>query len=145
VTAPVFAGPVDYAVFTFPLGASLHSGLLAVRERVSAGMIDVLDIDAVRRGDDDRGERMPLPEVLDVDHPDIQQLVAAQSFLLDDEDLTDIATELGASRYALVIVYEDRSLAPAAEAFALAGGLELFSGAMDIADLQTVVEKEDIS
>ena len=88
---------------------------------------------------------MPLPEVLDVDHPDIQQLVAAQSFLLDDEDLTDIATELGASRYALVIVYEDRSLAPAAEAFALAGGLELFSGAMDIADLQTVVEKEDIS
>ncbi|WP_029267629.1 MULTISPECIES: hypothetical protein [unclassified Microbacterium] len=144
MATPTFAGPVDYVVFAFPSGASLQSGMIAVRDRVATGGIEVLDIDAVRRDSDDRPLRIPLREVLDLGDDDIAALAATQSNLLDAEDLAGIATALEAGQYALIIIYEDRSLAAAAEAFALSGGVEMFTGAVDIADLETIIEGENI-
>jgi hypothetical protein len=118
--------------------------MVAVRDRVATGGIEVLDIDAVRRDSDDRPLRVPLREVLDLGDDDISALAASQSCLLDAEDLAGIATELEAGQYALIIIYEDRSLAMAAEAFALSGGVEMFTGAVDIADLETIIEGENI-
>ncbi|CAN7170663.1 DUF6325 family protein [Microbacterium sp. LjRoot45] len=139
-----FAGPVDYAVFAIPLGAPLSTGLSAVAAAVAAGTIELLDIAAVALDPAGRPITVHLDDLQEPGGIDMQLFQAARSDLLDAEDLHDIAVELARDQFALVIVYEDRSLAVAAHAFARIGGVEIFSGGVDIADLHRAVGGEEV-
>ena len=138
-----FAGPIDYVVFAFPSDALIGAGLKTMLDRVASGVIELLDIDAVRLGDDGQPVRVPLEDLQEPGGIDMSALSTVQSKLLDTEDLHDIATELDPAQFALVIIYEDRSLASAADAFARIGGIEIFTGAVDIADLHAAIEGEN--
>lgn len=136
-----YAGPVDYLVFAFGQGADVTAGLKEVLARVDAGHIDLLDLEVIGR--DNRG--FPLSLSLADVSPDADATLAefegAASGILDDGDLGGIAAALEDGQFAVAVVYEDRSLASAADAWALAGGVELFSGGVDIADLETHLEE----
>ena len=58
-----------------------------------------------------------------------------ESGILDADDLSMIAEELGPAQVAVVVVYEDRVLADVAAAWETAGGRELWSGGVDVAGL----------
>ncbi|MFT4214761.1 MAG: hypothetical protein QM622_08295 [Microbacterium sp.] len=123
-----YAGPVDYLVFAFPSGAAIAPGLREILARVDAGHIEILDLELVSRGADGAPATLALTDLPD----DAAATLAA------------IVAELSDGQFAVAIVYEDRSLAAAAaESWTAAGGIEIFSGGIDIADLEEQLEEEN--
>lgn len=131
-----FTGPVDYLVFTFPEGADLGEGLAAVLDRVHAGSVEILDLELVSRTDTGAPVRGSIADLQESTRVDLSIFQGVESEILDEHDLTHIAEALEPGEFALAIVYEDRSLAAAADAWFAAGGKELFTGGVAIADLE---------
>lgn len=130
-----FAGPVDYLVFAFPAEASVSAGLAAVLSRVDEGIIEVLDLELIRVDDGGAPIRQPLDQI-----PGLDRFAGAYSGILDAEDVQRVVDALEPGAFAIALVYEDRSLAPAADAWIAAGGAELFAGGVDIIDLADSLE-----
>ena len=129
-----FAGPVDYVVFSFADGADIGPGLVALLDRVDQGIVEILDLAAVSH----TATRIALADL--ASSVDLSIFEGAASNILDDDDLSTIVESLAPGQFALAVVYEDRSLAAAAEAWANVGGSELFSGGVDLADLEATLE-----
>lgn len=136
-----FSGPVDYLVFAFDAHADLGAGLAAVLDRVREGIVEILDIELVARGHDGAPIKRAFADLDGVTGIDLAVFDGVESDILDEEDLAGIARELREGQIALAVVYEDRSLAVAADAWAAVGGVELLSGGIDIADLERALEE----
>lgn len=134
----VFAGPVDYLVFTFPPDvvrggdAALGAGLTEVLGRVEGGVIEVLDLEVIRVGADGTAVAGPLDLPAD--------FAGVYSGILDTDDVQRVADALEPGGVAIALVYEDRSLATAAAAWITAGGTELLVGGVDMIDLSESLE-----
>lgn len=133
-----FAGPVDYLVFAFPGEASVSAGLAAMLHRVDEGVVEVLDLELIRVDDTGMPTRGPLDQFPGPDG--LAGFAGAYSGILDAEDVQRVADALEPGAFAIALVYEDRSLAPAADAWIAAGGAELFAGGVDIIDLADALE-----
>ncbi len=131
-----YSGPVDYAVFEVPRGARLGEAFRALLARIDAGAIELLDLEIIERGDDGRPLRRSVTVLETGDEFDLEVFVGADSGLLDDEDLALIVAELDTDSRAVVVVYEDRNLADVAERLGAAGGRMLWSGGIDIVELE---------
>ncbi|QNE34312.1 DUF6325 family protein [Leifsonia shinshuensis] len=129
-----FAGPVDYLVFTFPSEAVLGAGLTEVLRRVDEGVIEVLDLERIRVEADGTVVAGPLDNPAD--------FTGAFSGILDAEDVRRVADALEPGGVAIALVYEDLSLATAADAWTAAGGTELLVGGVDMIDLAESLEPE---
>lgn len=130
-----FAGPIDYAAFVLPRGADADPILRSLLDRVDSGAIELLDLEVLAAGEGGVAERQPLQVLRHDGGFDLSEFEGAESGLLDEDDLRALGAELGPEELALVIVYEDRSLAPLAARVVEAGGRELWSGGVDPADL----------
>lgn len=135
-----FTGPVDYLVFAFDEHANLGAGLSAVLDRVRQGIIEILDIELISRNQDGAPVKRAFSDLDGVTGIDLTLFEGVESGILDADDLASIASDLVDGQIALAIVYEDRSLAVAADAVAAVGGVELFSGGVSIADLELALE-----
>ena len=136
-----FAGPVDYLVFRFPAGASVGAGLKAVLDQVDAGAIEVLDLEVITRSSEGKAHTIALTDLQGAADIDLAVFEGVDSGILDADDIAAIADALDPGDFALALVYEDRSLAQAAAAWASTGGTELVSGGVAIEDLeQTITE-----
>lgn len=140
-----FAGPVNYLVFTFDEHADLGPGLTALLDRVDQGIVDILDIELIGRDEAGTAIKRSFSELDGITSIDTSAFDGAGSGILDADDLADIAAELEAGQIALAVVYEDRSLAAAAGAWAVAGGIELFSGGVDIEELDRTLNEGNLS
>lgn len=140
-----FSGPVDYLVFAFDEGADLGEGLRALLERVEQGIIEILDIELIDRDGGGAPVKRPFSDLSGTTGLDLSVFDGAESGILDSDDLEAIASELRDGQFALAVVYEDRSLAAAAEAWAGVGAAEMFSGGVDIADLERALQEGDRS
>lgn len=136
-----FSGPVDYLVFAFDEGADLGEGLRALLERVEQGIIEILDIELIDRDGGGAPVKRPFSDLSGTTGLDLSVFDGAESGILDSDDLEAIASELRDGQFALAVVYEDRSLAAAAEAWAGVGAAEMFSGGVDIADLERALQE----
>ncbi len=136
-----FSGPVDYLVFAFDEHADLGPGLVAVLERVREGIIEILDIELIAVDAEGAPVKRSFASLDGVTGIDLSVFDGVESGILDAEDLASVVSELRPGQLALAIVYEDRSLAAAADAWAAAGGAELFSGGVDIADLEHALQE----
>lgn len=136
-----FSGPVDYLVFAFDEGADLGEGLRALLERVEQGIVEILDIELIDRDGGGAPVKRPFSDLSGTTGLDLSVFDGAESGILDSDDLEAIASELRDGQFALAVVYEDRSLAAAAEAWAGVGAAEMFSGGVDIADLERALQE----
>ncbi len=135
-----YSGPVDYAVFAVPRNAQLGAALRTLLARIELGAIELLDLEVIERDADGSPVRRPVAALEAGGDFDVSVFDGAESAVLDDEDLALIAAELGADDRAIVVVYEDRSLAEVAAQVTSAGGQLLWAGGIDVADLAKVVE-----
>ena len=126
MTDPAYTGPLSFAVFAVPSGGSLADALRELQSLRSRGAIEVLDVELLTRGDDGAAGREAFGDL---------SIAATETDLLDDEDLAAVAAELGEGERALVVLYEDRSLASVAELLVAAGGREVWVGGIDPNDL----------
>ncbi|WP_336632683.1 MULTISPECIES: DUF6325 family protein [unclassified Microbacterium] len=137
-----FAGPVDYLVFGFDAAADVWPGLRAVLDRVDDGIVEVLDIEIIARGEGGEAVSRSVADLPGATADEVRLFDGARSGILDDEDLAAVAAALAPDAVAVAVVYEDRSLAVAAAAWSSVGGTELFSGGVDLADLERILDEE---
>jgi hypothetical protein len=135
-----YNGPVDYAVFSVPKGTQLTDALRALILRVDSGAIELLGLEVIERDAFGAPVRQPITVLSSSEDLDLSVFHGTELAILDDEDSALIAAELNNDSRALVIVYEDRSLAAVAERVGTAGGQLLWSGGVEVEDLD---EKED--
>lgn len=139
-----FSGPIDYAVIIAPRTAQALVAIgNALIERETAGAIEVLDAELVSVVDA-TPTRLTLAD-LGIDGETagaLAQLADAETDLLDDEDLAQIAAELSGDEVAVCVVYEDRSLAPVAALAETHGGRFLWAGGVTVSDLEAAIGSE---
>lgn len=139
-----YSGPVDYAVFAVPSDAQLSEALRELLARIDSGAIELLDLEIIERGEDGTAARRPITDLEAGGDFDLSLFVGAESELLDDEDLALLVAELDGDSRALVIVYEDRSLAEVAARVAAAGGQLLWSGGVDLTELDQHISSTEV-
>lgn len=133
-----FAGPVSHAAFVLPRGADPGPAAQELLRAVDSGAVEILDLEVLVRGDDAEVVRASV-----ADHPGLADFEGATTDLLDEEDLALVAGETAAGDLVIVVVYEDRTLAGAAARVRAAGGRELWSGGVAIADLEDAVSDQE--
>lgn len=138
MATPQFSGPLDYAVIVVPRRARVGAALGLLLDRVDGGAIELLDLEVIDRD----ASRLPLSALSEAEGLDASAFEGAESDVLGDDDVAAIAEELGEDELAIAVVYEDRSLAAVAEALAAEGGRMLWSGGIDVADLEAAVAAE---
>lgn len=135
----LFAGPVNHVAFVLPRDADLGSVAQSLAANIASGAVEVLDLEFVALGAD--GVAAP---VTATDDPRLADFDTARTDLLDAEDIAALGAEITAGDYAVVVVYEDRVLAPVAARVHDLGGRELWSGGVTLDDLEAaLVGKEE--
>lgn len=132
MASDTYVGPLGYAVFALPSDHPLDAIAGELAALGSAGRAVVLDVELVSRQPDGLVVRKQLDA-----NP---SLAAIETDLLLDTDLEQIADELADGEDALVVVYEDRTLAGLADLVVRGSGRELLLGGIDVAELDTLSE-----
>jgi hypothetical protein len=133
-------GPIDYIVIRFPGSKMTGEGLPLLVDLVDRGIVRILDLRVVSRGEDGTATLM---EIADFDGDgtlDLAVFSGAASGLLDDEDADSVAALVEPGDTAVVIVYENTWAGPFVAAVRRGGG-EFVSGGRIPAD--TVAEVLD--
>lgn len=130
---------MDFAVFVIPEHADPLGGLQTLLELADRGSIDLLDLEVVRPDGHGGGAHLNLQ---DCALTGLDAFVGADSGLLAADDLATVAADLEEGETAIVVVYQDRSLAPVAAAWAQAGIRLQAVGGVDLAELSTDLGQE---
>jgi hypothetical protein len=124
-------GPVDYLLIEWP--GRQPEGQLApyVVDLVERGLIRVLDLAMIAKGEDGSVARLEIADV----GGEVEEFAAfegASSGLLSDDDTNEAATALEPGTSAALLVYENRWAAPFAAAVRRSGGQLVASGRIPI-------------
>jgi hypothetical protein len=115
-------GPVDYLIVEFPGSKMTGEGFPILVDLVDRGLIRILDLLFVRKGDDGTTTIIDLSDLDGDGSLDLAVFQGASSGLLDDTDVADAAGVLDAGSSAGILIYENRWAAPFAAALRRGGG-----------------------
>lgn len=135
MSTDLYTGPVDYLVFSFPPGAAVDGGLQLLKGHVDAGTVVLLDVEVVGRAEDGTPLHLALADLRPAGGFDLTVFEDAESRILDEEDLAEIAGALQVGWVAVAVVYEERSVADVVQSWSDAGGTLLVSGGVDVVEL----------
>jgi hypothetical protein len=125
-------GPIDYMVLEWagdqPVTGEVMPLLLDLVDR---GVIRILDLAFIVKGDDGSVAALDLAEVAQQDGG-LAEFVGASSGLLGQDDLEDAASVLEPGTVAGVLVWENRWAAPVADALRRSGGQLVASGRIPV-------------
>jgi hypothetical protein len=138
-------GPIDYLVVEWPAGKQPSGeGLPLLVDLVDRGIIRVLDIAFVRKGDDGTVVGLDLTE-FDGD-PVLTVFEGASSGLLGDDDYAEAGAAIEPGCSAALLVYENTWAAPFATALRRSGAQLVANGRIPVnallAALDALDEKE---
>lgn len=135
-------GPLEFVAVEFPSGRVDASGFEQVLAQAEAGSIFVLDIELVVHP---AGE--PARTVLPADLPGgaggLELLDGASTGLLDADDIARLGADLDPTAVVAVLVYEDRTMERALDAWEAAGGRLLAEGTLDETVLNGALGADD--
>ena len=101
-------GPISYLIVEFPGNRMTGEGLPILVDLVDQGLIRILDLLFVTRGEDGSLAAVDLQD-LDLDGQlDVAVFEGASSGLLDDSDLTDAASVIDPGSSAAILLFENR-------------------------------------
>ena len=125
-------GPVDYLVVEFPASASHFTGEMAAElgALVDAGIIRVLDILILAKGDDGSVEALEIDDLDALD--ELRAIETKLATILAEEDVEHLAAAMEPGTAAGVLVWENRWAAPFASAARRSGGQLIASGRIPI-------------
>jgi uncharacterized membrane protein len=124
-------GPIDYVVIEWT--GRQPSGEVAplLLDLVDRGIVRILDIAFVSKGDDGSVSRLEIHNFGD-DGAAFADFEGASSGLMDDDDLAEAASALEPGTSAAVLVWENRWAAPVASALRRSGGQLVASGRIPV-------------
>jgi uncharacterized membrane protein len=136
-------GPVDYVIIEFETKAADGSMAAAILDLVERGIITLLDVTMVSKGDDGSFRVIDLDALDDGQLGGITVLAGARSGLLDDEDLASAVEAISPGTSAVVIVYENTWAEPFVTAAHRIGAQFVASGRIPADELVSAIEALD--
>ena len=117
-------GPVSYLIVEFPGSKMTGEGLPILVDLVDQGLIRILDLLFVTRGEDGSLTAAELSDIDGDGELDLTVFEGAASGLLDESDLADAASVVEPGSSAAILLFENRWAAPFTQALRR-GGAEL--------------------
>jgi hypothetical protein len=136
-------GPVDYLIVEFPGSKMTGEGFPILVDLVDRGLIRILDLLFVRKGDDGTTTIIDLSDLDGDGSLDLAVFQGASSGLLDDTDVADAAGVLDAGSSAGILIYENRWAAPFAAALRRGGGQLIARGGIPMDALVAALDATD--
>ncbi|MER6098567.1 DUF6325 family protein [Streptomyces sp. NPDC001728] len=131
-------GPVDYLIVEFPGSRMTGEGFPLLVDLVDRGIIRVLDLLFVRKGEDGSVSVLELSDM--GGEFDLSVFEGASSGLLDQSDIDDAGGALEPGNSAGIIVYENLWAAPLARAMRRGGGQFVAGGRIPVQALLASLE-----
>jgi hypothetical protein len=117
-------GPIDIAVIAFPADAPMTGDAVPlIMDLVESGVIRILDVLFVMQGEDGTFAGFEAKNLDAAGVGDLEVFEGASSGLLGDEDVATASEALEPGSAAVMIVYENRWLAPVVAAIRRNGGV----------------------
>ena len=138
-------GPVDYIVVEFPAGASNFTGEMAkeLLDLTDRGIIRVIDIIIVTKGDDGSVDAMELSDVEELG--ELEQLETELAELLAEEDVVQLAAAMDPGSTAGVVIWENLWAAPFAASARRSGGQLVAHGRIPMQAIIASIEADEAS
>jgi len=129
-------GPVDYLIVEWPAGTQPNGeGLKELANLSDLGLIRVLDLVFVTKGDDGVVAGLALADIDSDGELDLIEFEGASSGLIGEDDYDDAGAVLEPGASAAILLYENRWARPFAEAVKATGAQLVARGAIPGADL----------
>jgi hypothetical protein len=125
-------GPIDYIVVEFPQLKLNGEAFPLLLDLVDRGLIRILDLAFVAKGEDGQVTAMDLRDVDSRGEFDLTVFEGASSGLLGEDDLSEAAQAMEPGSAAAVLVYENVWAGPFAAAVRRAGGQLVASGRIPV-------------
>jgi uncharacterized protein DUF6325 len=115
-------GPIDYLIVEWPAGTQPNGeGLKELADLSDRGLIRVLDLVFVTKGDDGTVAGLALADIDQDGELDLVEFEGASSGLLGQDDYDEAGGALEAGASAAILLYENRWARPFAEAVRATG------------------------
>jgi Family of unknown function (DUF6325) len=130
-------GPIDYVLVEWPDRQPDGSALPHLVDLVDRGLIRLLDLVVVVKGEDGSVATAEIADLGD----EFAVFEGASSGLIGDEDLTEAAGALEPGTTAALLVYENTWAAPFATAVRRSGGQLVASGRIPVTDVIAALDE----
>ena len=136
-------GPSDYLVVEFPGIRFKGEIAAALLDAVDRGLIDILDLVVLRKGDDGEVAAVELSDVPIDEVAELAELDCSLAGLLTTDDIAEVGAALEPGTTAGIVVWENRWAAPLTAAVDRAGGVVAAGGRVDLAVMLASLEAAD--
>jgi hypothetical protein len=130
-------GPIDYIVIEWPGRQPTGEAAPLIADLHDRGIIRILEIALMVKGDDGSVAAMDLAEA---EAGDFAEFGGASTGLLGQEDLEEAAAALSPGTCAAVLIWENRWAGPVASALRRSGGQLVASGRLPIQAILAALE-----
>jgi hypothetical protein len=128
-------GPVSYLIVEFPGSKMTGEGLPILVDLVDRGLIRILDLLFVSRGDDGSLEVIDVSDIDGDGELDLTIFEGASSGLLDESDLNDAASVIEPGSSAAILIFENRWATDFVQALRRSDAQLVAAGYIPLADL----------
>jgi hypothetical protein len=136
-------GPVDYVVVEFP-GSKFNAEIApALRDLVERGLVRVLDLLVLKKGQDGTLEAFEVSDLEDTEIGELRHHERDLAMLLSEDDVTALAAAIEPGSTAGVLVWENTWAAPFASAVRRSGGQLVASGRIPIQALAAAIKADE--
>jgi hypothetical protein len=136
-------GPVDYIVVEFP-GSQFDGSIATVlADLVDRGIIRVLDVILIAKGDDGEIDVLEVSDFDDSALDELRRFETEIALLLSEDDVVNLAGAVDPGTTAAVLVYENTWAAPFGAAVRHRGGQLVASGRIPIQALLAAIEEDE--
>jgi hypothetical protein len=142
VADDVEMGPISYLIVEFPGNKMTGEGFEALMDLVERGVIRILDLEFVTRGDDGSVRALSLQE-LDGGEFDLTLFAGASSGLLDQSDLDDAKDAIEPGSSAGILIFENRWATKFVQGLRRGGAELVAAGYIPIDDVAASLDATD--
>jgi Family of unknown function (DUF6325) len=137
------AGPIDYLALEFPGARLKGEGLAALVDLVDRGIIQVLDLRAIKREADGTFTAMALADLDNDGSLDLAVFEGVESGLLDDDDLREAVSLIEPGSAVALLVFENTWARPFVTAMRRAGAEVIASGRIPADEVAAALDALD--
>ncbi len=144
MTDEIELGPVDYLIVEWPPGTQPNGeGLKELADLSDRGLIRVLDLVFVTKGDDGVVAGLALADIDSDGELDLVEFAGASSGLLGEDDYNEAGGALEAGASAAILLYENRWARGFAAAIQSSGAQLVARGGIPMSDIVEAAELLD--
>ena len=136
-------GPVDWIVVEFPGSKFKGEVAPALEELVDRGIVRVLDLLLIRKGEDGSLEFFELSDLDEGEIGTLRLYETRLAMLLSEEDVEAVAAAVEPGSTAALLVWENTWAAPFASAVRRAGGQLAASGRIPVQAILAAIEADE--